>query len=595
MQRVYTLSLLFLFVALSTVNTLGQSIRYVKPTATGTGDGSSWANASANVQLMLNSSVFNDEVHMAQGLYLPTLDQDGNVNNGNPRRRTFTIPGGIRLRGGYAGTGANPNLRMTTPSSTTLSGDLGVAGNFSDNSYHVVTMPNAFSTVLDGVVITGGNANTVVSGYGTRDIYGGGILLLNLSNSLVTPVLFRVYVTDNQASNGGGIANFGGTLDGNTLVRVSNPQLTFCQIVNNRATRNGGGFFNTGNASPTFTNCVFQQNVATQSGGGISNETTSILSLTMSPVLTGCVFESNSATVSGGGIDNVISTNTIMDATIERSKFTNNFVSVSGSGRGGAVYNRTAGGPLTMLLRNSWFYSNAADQGGALFSITTSTTTNVGINLFNSTLTGNSARVGGAVYHQNTTNTALSDLYTLYLINTILWGNTATANIGGVAAYGYIPPQANFNDIQGCSGQSWCGAGLRNTDANPLLNADNLTPSASSPILNLGNPFSTTQDAGTADISGFPRIQGGQIDLGAVESNIVQTTINSFTNGTWSDPNVWDCFCIPKVEQVVVMQHDVQIPANYVANTRKIQYVAPGKLRFATPNARLSMTPGVSF
>lgn len=66
-------------------------------------------------------------------------------------------------------------------------------------------MPNSLSTVLDGVTITGGNANTVAAGVGVaaHDLYGGGILLLNLSNNLVYPVLFRVYITDNQAYNGG--------------------------------------------------------------------------------------------------------------------------------------------------------------------------------------------------------------------------------------------------------------------------------------------------------------------------------------------------------------------------------------------------------
>jgi hypothetical protein len=590
MIRSYNTLIILLQISLFSTNTFAQAIRYVKPTATGTGDGSSWANASGNLQAMMDNSVPFSEVRVAQGLYYPTRDQDGNVNNGNPRRRTFTIQAGLRVRGGYAGSGTNPDLRFTNPPSTTLSGDIGVAGNFSDNAYHVVTMPNAFSTILDGVTITGGNANTVAAGYGTRDLYGGGILLLNLSNSQVSPVLFRVYLIDNQANNGGGIANFGGTLDGNTLVRVSNPQLTFCQFVNNRATRNGGAFFNTGNASPQFITCGFRQNTAQQSGGGLCNESSSGLTLTISPILTGCSFESNSATISGGGIENLSEPKMTMEPVLERCRFTDNFSSVSGSGRGGAINNRTSGGLLAITIRNSWFYSNDADQGGALYASTTSTTSNVGLNLLNCTLTGNSARVGGAVYHSNT-NATTDDLYTLYIGNTILWGNTATANIGGVAAYGYALPQANFNDIQGCAGQSWCSSGIRNTDVNPLLNADNLTPSAGSVAINLGNPYSTTQDAGTADLNGFPRIQGGQIDLGAIESDIVQTTISSFTAGDWNDPNVWDCFCIPSVGQTALLKHDVRVPASYNAVAGKIQYTTGGKLRFASPKAKLGLFP----
>lgn len=595
MIRSYFFLGILLLVGLFSSNTFAQSIRYVKPVATGTGDGSSWANASGNLQLMLNNVVFNDEVRVAQGLYYPTLDQDGNVNNGNPRRRTFTIPGGIKVRGGYAGTGANPNQRLTAPSSTTFSGDIGVAGNFSDNCYHVVTMPNAYSTILDGVVVTGGNANTTVSGYGTRDLYGGGILLLNLAQDLVTPLLFQVFVVNNRGYDGAGLANFGGSLDGNTLVRVSNPRIQNCLFQNNIATRNGGGMYNTGNASPQITSSIFRQNTAGQSGGGISNESPlSSLTYTISPVLTGCSFESNSATVSGGGIDNVTAPKTTMDLQIERCSFTDNFSDVVGSGRGGALYNRTAGGPLLATVRNSRFYSNDADQGGAILSITTSTTNNVGVILINCTLNANSARVGGAVYHQNTT-TVIDDLPTLSLQNTILWGNIATANQPGISAYGYVLPQINFSDVQGCAGQSWCASGLRNQDANPLLGADNLTPAANSPVLNLGNPYSTTTDAGAADFNGFPRIQGGQIDIGAIETDVVQTTISSFTTGDWNNPYVWNCYCIPRPGLTVVLQHDVRMPPNYTGQAQKVQYSVGGKLRFAVPNTHLFLTPNGSF
>ena len=40
----------------------GQTIRYVKPTATGTGDGLSWTNASGNLQAMITASAANDQV-----------------------------------------------------------------------------------------------------------------------------------------------------------------------------------------------------------------------------------------------------------------------------------------------------------------------------------------------------------------------------------------------------------------------------------------------------------------------------------------------------------------------------------------------------
>ncbi|TAE24017.1 MAG: hypothetical protein EAZ91_21150 [Cytophagales bacterium] len=584
MNRFCRFPLLFLLLLPATF-AFGQSIRYVKPTATGTGDGSSWANASGNLQSMINSSVINDEVRLAQGLYLPTLDQDGNVNNGNPRRRTFTIQTGIRVRGGYAGTGANPNQRLTTPSTTTLSGDIGTVGNTSDNCYHVVTMPNAFSTILDGVVVTGGNANTTVSGYGTRDLYGGGILLLNLAQSLSTPLLYQVFVVNNQGVYGAGLANFGGSLDGNTLVRASNPRIQNSLFENNRATNSGGAIFNTGNASPQLTSCVFRRNTAAQYGGGFATLSSSTpVNYTMNPALTACSFESNSATIGGAGVSTVLDQRARVELQLERCSFTDNYADVVGIGQGGAVYSRSAGGPLTVTARNSRFFSNDADFGGAIYSTTTSTTNNVGVVLTNCTLNANQARSGGAVYHNNTTS-VVDDLPTLFIENTILWGNTATANKPGISANGYVLPRINFSDVQGCVGETWCNNGLRNQDVNPLLGADNLTPTATSPVLNLANPLSTTAEVGAADFDGAPRIQGGQLDMGAIETDVAQTTIRSFSAGDWNNPATWNCYCLPRIGLTVVLQHDVRIPANSLALARRIQYSIGGKLRFASPPA----------
>uniref|UniRef100_UPI0037C0A5A9 hypothetical protein n=1 Tax=Arenimonas sp. TaxID=1872635 RepID=UPI0037C0A5A9 len=81
------------------------AIRYVKPTATGSGDGSSWANASANLQAMINASAANDEVWVAAGTYRPTQDPFGNSSPADPRDRTFYLKDGVKLYGGFAATG----------------------------------------------------------------------------------------------------------------------------------------------------------------------------------------------------------------------------------------------------------------------------------------------------------------------------------------------------------------------------------------------------------------------------------------------------------------------------------------------------------
>ncbi|MBD2703933.1 hypothetical protein IC229_25030 [Spirosoma sp. BT702] len=72
---------------------------------------------------------------------------------------------GAAIYGGFAGTETNLSQRSpinaTTPSSVTLSGDIGTVGNNTDNSYHVISNPTGLTTtaILDGFVITQGNAN----------------------------------------------------------------------------------------------------------------------------------------------------------------------------------------------------------------------------------------------------------------------------------------------------------------------------------------------------------------------------------------------------------------------------------------------------
>ncbi|WP_188764874.1 hypothetical protein [Emticicia aquatilis] len=57
----FTLSCAFIIFNLIAINSFAV-IRYVKPTATGTGDGLSWVNASADLQAMINASSSGDEV-----------------------------------------------------------------------------------------------------------------------------------------------------------------------------------------------------------------------------------------------------------------------------------------------------------------------------------------------------------------------------------------------------------------------------------------------------------------------------------------------------------------------------------------------------
>ena len=77
---VFRLLLLCLGYTLAGSSLLAQTIRYVKPTATGTGNGSSWANASGDLQAMINASSANDQVWVASGVYKPTGTTARNIS-----------------------------------------------------------------------------------------------------------------------------------------------------------------------------------------------------------------------------------------------------------------------------------------------------------------------------------------------------------------------------------------------------------------------------------------------------------------------------------------------------------------------------------
>ncbi len=131
-----------------------------------TEDGTTWDTAYIDLQAALAGASSSDEIHVAQGTYLP----------GTVRTDTFQLPQDASVYGGYAGYGeADPDARDVAAYVTTLSGDIGAGGDASDNSYSVVTGAN--NAVIDGFTITGGNSSSDGGGCGPG---GGGAGALSL-------------------------------------------------------------------------------------------------------------------------------------------------------------------------------------------------------------------------------------------------------------------------------------------------------------------------------------------------------------------------------------------------------------------------------
>jgi hypothetical protein len=146
------------------------TIRYVKAFGFTSGTCDSWANA-CDLQYALGVAVSGDEIWVASGTYYPTTYTDRNA--------TFVLIDGVSIIGGFFGTdGTEGDINQRDPNpgtnATILSGDIGIPGDTSDNSYHVVTGGGTGSSAeLDGFTIMAGNANLLVVN-GT-DQYGGGI------------------------------------------------------------------------------------------------------------------------------------------------------------------------------------------------------------------------------------------------------------------------------------------------------------------------------------------------------------------------------------------------------------------------------------
>ena len=140
MPKLYSFIVFILFVSSQALAV----IRYVKPIASGTGDGSSWVNASGNLQAMINiASPTMDELWVAAGTYFPTAYPSGCATCGTAsttnRNNTFLLKSGLRIYGGFAGNETNRATRNSHLNETILSGDLGTTYETNDNAYHVVT------------------------------------------------------------------------------------------------------------------------------------------------------------------------------------------------------------------------------------------------------------------------------------------------------------------------------------------------------------------------------------------------------------------------------------------------------------------------
>jgi hypothetical protein len=221
---VVTLSMVVVLTSTRVQPSLGaDDILYVDADASGANDGSTWEDAFTALQPALEAAISGDQIWVAAGTYTPTLE----FSPGDPRSATLQMKNGVAIYGGFDPSVGDVDLedRDWVNNLTVLSGDIGVTGDASDNSYHVLYHPVDLaldsSAILDGFTITAGNANGAENPHNL----GGGMF-----NAGSNPDLTNIIISTNSASSGGGMYN-----------TQSNPLLTNVTIFKNSATFDGGG------------------------------------------------------------------------------------------------------------------------------------------------------------------------------------------------------------------------------------------------------------------------------------------------------------------------------------------------------------------
>ena len=128
------------------------SIRFVNDLADPGGDGCTWEGAYKDLMDALDdasgSGGIVEEIWVASGTYTPDRGT-------GDRNATFELINDVAIYGGFPPAGGPFESRDPATYVTTLSGDIGIPGENSDNSYHVVTASDANSAaILDGFTIT---------------------------------------------------------------------------------------------------------------------------------------------------------------------------------------------------------------------------------------------------------------------------------------------------------------------------------------------------------------------------------------------------------------------------------------------------------
>lgn len=342
---------------------------YVKAGASG--EGRSF-DQPASLDYALKNAVSGTVIHIAAGTYIPESTITGGQTS-DPGDMTFEINKNITLIGGYPANAvgktasADPAVHKTI-----LSGQLA-----NGESYHVVTISapkvEEQKVVLDGLVITGGNASSAgtsaaINGTAFRRDYGGGMTI------------------------------------GGSVVEITN-----CEIIENKSEKFIAGLYIFGSGQVTVKSSKVNKNISKGNGAGIWASASELY-----------IYDSevneNETPGTAAGVHAYPDASLYMyNSTVAGNK---------GKSYGAAVYLRQKS---KGVLVNCLIYGNestSGNGGGGLMMYD-----NCEADVISSTITKNTiAGPGGGVYRRNNVNI-------LRIYNSIISGNVQKAGSSDVDVY----------------------------------------------------------------------------------------------------------------------------------------------------------------
>jgi len=425
----------------------------------GQGTGSSWSDATGDLQAAISSAQSGDEIWIAKGSYFPVDCTDCSTSE---REVAFNIPQGVSLFGGFLGTESSITERNIPAFPTILNGNIGDLNLRSDNSYSVLTLeyPNE-QNIIDGLIIENGLADGEGDSLGPKRSGGAIHVKGNGAGNLAKLIIRNCIFKNNRSDANGGAIHFYGGFSGACEFDLIN-----CEFEGNLSDQKGGAIFGyssfQGSLLGNIENCIFSDNRAYEGGAIYTLSSEGIANFDF----TSTIFRYNQGQNKGGAITSFATEGSI------NSDFTDCLFRENESDRGGALF--LDGSNLGLANDNYWnchFLQNKAiSGGGAIFVNGTNGTSSS--NYRNCDFEGNySIQSGAALFNSGSSNGECLPTFDKcrFVGNKTTMYGAGMYNFGKTGVSSPVITNCLFTDNEADSGASIYNYGGQSGISNPLI------------------------------------------------------------------------------------------------------------------------------